>query len=95
MKESQHQGAVVNHPDVPFLIGPHGESWADGFNEIRFLEDSGISMLPRCAPAFLKVRVGQGVDQTNIEVDLLFSEDDFSGLNVSSIPFAMPDMNVV
>lgn len=83
IEESQHQGAVVNHQDVHFLIGTHGESWVDGFNEISFLEDSGISMLPCCAPALLKVRMGQGADQMNIGVSLLFSKDDLSGLNVN------------
>ena len=84
-KESQHQGTVVNHPDAPFLIGIHGESWADDFAEISFLEDSGLLMLPRCASAFLKIRVGQGADQPNTRGRLLFSEDDLCGPNVNPL----------
>ena len=91
-KESQHQGAVVNHPDAPFLIGIHGESWADDFAEISFLEDSGLLMLPRCASAFLKIGVGQGADH-RIPEGVCFSARTTSAAQMS-IPYALPDMNV-
>ena len=58
VENSDDQTAMIDHPNIPGLVGPVGEAWADAPRQVRRRQDTPVPFLPVRAPAGLEVRIG-------------------------------------
>ncbi len=84
-EDGDDSGCMVDHPFVPFLEGRGSIRIADETDEVGFVEECLIPLLPFPRPSAFKAGKWNGSDESNSGIVLTQTDYDFTGPNIDPV----------